>query len=271
MSKNIGVVGLGRMGKPIAKNIIESGYETFVTDVRPDPMQELEEFGAVGVDAPKDLGRRCDIIIIVVQDAEQTREVVLGPEGIAAGVDSDTVVIVSATISPIVCRELAEQTPEHLSLLDAPLCRGDDAAREGRLLILGGGDETQFDDVRPLLETTAAPEDIYYMGELGLGQVAKTANNILLWTALVADVEVFELCRTYGLDIDHLTDALSKSSGTNWGVNNWTERYPRNIPWAHKDMRIALEMAERQDVVMPFSGLLHQLVRALQDEWREYE
>lgn len=266
MPDTVGVIGLGRMGDPMARNFLESGYEVHVFDVRDDAIDDLETAGAVGAANPAAVASDCDVVFVVVQNETQTREVILEAGGIVDG-SGEVTVVISSTISPEACRDIDADTDEAIQLLDAPLCRGDDAAQAGELLVLMGGDQDTAESVRDVLEATAAPDDIHHFGELGLGQVAKTANNVLLWSALVADVEVFDLCDTYGIDIDELTDALEKSSGTNWGVNNWTERYPREIPWAHKDMRIALDMAERQGVTMPTAGLLREQVRELQADW----
>lgn len=269
MPDAIGVIGLGRMGDPMARNILEGGYDVYGYDVRSEAIEELEAAGGIGVEAPRELAGECDIVLIVVQDEAQTRDAILGDDGLLADDPTNLTVVVSATVSPEVVRELDAETPEAITLIDAPLCRGDDAAEEGNLLVLAGGDQRAFEPVRDVFEATASSDDIYHMGDLGLGAVAKTANNVLLWSALVADVEVFDLCRSYGMNIDKLTSALAKSSGTNWGVNNWTERYPRRIPWAHKDMRIALDMAERRGQTMPSAGLLREQVRELQETWED--
>lgn len=266
MPDTVGVLGLGRMGGPMARNFLDAGYDVHVFDVRDEAIEALEAAGAVGAADPATVARECDIVFVVVQNETQTREVILGDGGVAESADAIPVVI-SSTISPEACRDIDAATDDAIDVVDAPLCRGDDAARAGNLLVLMGGDDAAVEPARAVLESTADADDIHHFGDLGLGQVAKTANNVLLWSALVADVEVFDLCDTYGMDIDELTDALEKSSGSNWGVDNWTERYPREIPWAHKDMRIALDMAERQGVTMPSAGLLREQVRELQAEW----
>jgi 3-hydroxyisobutyrate dehydrogenase-like beta-hydroxyacid dehydrogenase len=267
MPDTVGVVGLGRMGLPIAQNISNAGYDVYGYDLRSEPIEELEVDGGIGVDSPAELAEPCNIVLIVVQNAEQVRETLFGENGLCAVNEPEFTAVISATVAPEAVHDINEEIPSSVTLVDAPLCRGDDAAIAGNLLVLAGGPADAFNPVREVFEATADPNDIYHMGELGLGEVAKTANNVLLWSALVADVEVFELCETYGMDIDKLTNALAKSSGTNWGVNNWTERYPRQIPWAHKDMRIALDMAEGQGVTMPSAGLLREQVRELQAAW----
>lgn len=254
------------MGGPMARNFLDEAYDVRVFDVRDEAIEDLEAAGAVGEANPAAVASECDVVFVVVQNEAQTRDAILGDGGVAESAEEITVVL-SSTISPEACRDIDAATDDSIDVVDAPLCRGDDAARAGNLLVLMGGDDAAVERARTVLEATAPADDIYHFGELGLGQVAKTANNVLLWSALVADVEIFELCGAYGVDIDRLTDALEKSSGTNWGVDNWTERYPREIPWAHKDMRIALDMAERQGVTMPSAGLLREQVRELQAEW----
>lgn len=268
MSPTVGVAGLGAMGEPMARNLLSSGFDVCGYDVRPDPLERLEAAGGTAVDAAAALGDECDVVLVVVQDGEQARDVVLGDGGVAEGAAGRSVTVaVCATVPPEACLALDGETDSSVRVVDAPLCRGDDAAASGDLLVLVGGATEHVEGVRPVLHAFAAPGDVRHLGDLGAGQVAKAANNVLLWTALVADVEVFELCRSYGLDVDEVADALAESSGSNWGVVNWTDRYPRPIPWAHEDMRIALDMAERRGLTMPTAGLVRERVRELQAAW----
>lgn len=268
MPQTVGVAGLGSMGEPMARNLLSAGFEVCGHDVRSGPVERLAAAGGTVAHDASDLGAECDAVLVVVQNADQTRDVVLGRNGVAEGTAGRSVTVaICATVPPEVCQELDEATDASIRIVDAPLCRGDDAAAAGELLVLAGGEASHVEALRNVLEAFAAPSDVHHVGDLGAGQAAKAANNVLLWTSLVADVEVFELCRSYGLDVDVLTDALAESSGTNWGVANWTDRYPRPIPWAHEDMRIALDMAERQGITMPTAGLVRERVRELQAAW----
>lgn len=270
MDRLLGVIGLGSMGFPMANHFLQVGHTVYGFDIRAEPIAELEAAGGTGCGSPAAVGERSEIVLLVVQNEAQVEDTLFGDEGLVEGIGDGDTIVISSSVSPEFCLEVADTLPAGVNLVDAPMCRGDDAAREANLLILMGGDRSTYDDVAEVFHAVAAPEDVMYMGELGLGQVAKTANNLLLWAGLVADVEAFELCERYGMDIDHLTDALKKSSGTNWGVETWTERYPRHIPWAHKDMHVALAMAEEKSMGMPLAGLVSQLVFELREEWKEY-
>lgn len=269
MSTAIGLVGLGAIGRPVAEHLLAAGYDVAVTDVREEPVAALAADGATPADSPREMASACDVVVVLVEDEEQTEAVVCGEDGLAAGDPGDLVVVISSTVSPELCRDLAARTPDAVQLADAPICGGDDGARRGELIVLVGTDPDVYERIEPILECLSQPGDIHLMGGLGLGQVAKAANNALLWTALVADAEIFTLCAEYGIDIDELTNALSKTSGSNWGVDTWTERYPREIPWAHKDMRLTIDMAERQGQTMPLAGIVRELVRDLQAKWND--
>jgi 3-hydroxyisobutyrate dehydrogenase-like beta-hydroxyacid dehydrogenase len=269
MSTAIGVVGLGAMGRPVVEHLLAAGYDVAVTDVREEPIAALTEEGATPAESPREMGAACEIIVVLVEDEKQTEAVVCGEDGLAAGEAEDLVVVISSTVSPELCRDLAERTPDGVRIADAPVCGADDGARRGELIVFVGADADVYKRIEPVLEHLARQGDIHHMGGLGLGQVAKSANNALLWTALVANAEMFALCEEYGIDVGELTDALSKTSGSNWGVDTWTERYPREIPWAHKDMRLTIDMAERQGQTMPLAGLVRELVRDLQAEWND--
>lgn len=266
MTTSIGIIGLGDIGEPVARHFLAAGYDVTVTDLRDEPIATLAQEGATPAASPRELADKSELVFILVDEEAGTESVVRGEEGLTAG-SGDLYVIISSTVSPELCQSLAEDTPDRVRIADAPVCRGADAARRGELLVLVGADLAVFEKIEPVLKTLAKPGDVHHMGGLGYGQVAKIANNFLLWTALVADAEIFELCRDYGLDIDELTDVISKSSGTNWGVEQWTVRYPKPLPWGHKDMRIAIDMAERRGQTMPLGGLVRELVRDLQAEW----
>jgi 3-hydroxyisobutyrate dehydrogenase-like beta-hydroxyacid dehydrogenase len=152
---------------------------------------------------------------------------------------------------------------EGIEVIDVPTCRGEQAAEEGDLLVLGGGPEEAFEKAVPVLQQFAAPENVVRFGEVGTGQVAKTANNTLLWTTLVADYEVLRLARAYGLNLEQLRDVLERSSGDNWTLREWDWIYGK---WAHKDMKITLEMADQQELSLPLSALTWQLVRDITEE-----
>ena len=148
-------------------------------------------------------------------------------------------------------------------MIDVPTCRGEQAAEEGDLLVLGGGASATFEAARPVLEQFAATDNVVHFGDLGSGQVAKTANNTLLWANLVANHEVLSLAKAYDLDLELLRDVLERSSGDNWALREWDWLYSK---WAHKDMKITMDMAAEQKLTIPLSGLVRQLVQDIDAE-----
>lgn len=264
MIESVAVIGAGAMGTSMIKHALDGGYEVYAYDVDPNARERASSLGARTVDTVGNAAKDADLSLIVVGTSEQVEEALFDEDGVLSTVDKGHVIAISSTISPEHTVELAELTAEFgCPLLDIPTCRGEEAANEGNLLVLGGGDAEIFEEIRPLLEQFAKPENVVHLGPVGSGQVAKMANNTLLWTCLVADYEVLRLARTYGLDLEQLRDTLARSSGDNRALRKWESLYTK---WAHKDMAITMESAETKGVTMPLSGLVRQLIRELDTE-----
>jgi len=260
---SVTIVGLGEIGRPVATHLLDGGYDVTVFDVDPASLDPFEDTEISVTESLSGAAAETDLSLVCVGTYEQV-ESVLFDDGILSGADPGHIVGVISTISPGQSIDLASIAAERgVDLIDIPVCRGKVAAKEGNLLVLGGGDEAVFERARPALEQFADSEDVVYLGDVGSGQVGKAANNMLLWATLVADYEVLTLSKAWGLDLEVLREALVRSSGDNWALREWEWQY---VTWAHKDMDIVLEMAAQKEEPLPLAGLLSQLIREIDED-----
>jgi 3-hydroxyisobutyrate dehydrogenase-like beta-hydroxyacid dehydrogenase len=149
-----------------------------------------------------------------------------------------------------------------VSLLDIPLCRGEQAAERGKLLIMGGGDKDVFDACRPVFAAFA--DAVFHLGPLGSGQVGKMVNNLILWACISANDEGLKLGNKLGVERDALREALVASSASNWALASRIEEQP--MPWAEKDMSIVLKEADRLRMSVPLCGVVKEVVKTVKFE-----
>lgn len=254
----VGLVGIGRMGAPLAMHIMARGFTTSYYDVSADAMRSLRETDAYAALDPADVAAHSDVILLVVGYPEQAEEAMLGERGILAGSKPGSIIVLSTTLTPMQAQRFAAASSDAgVGFLDAPICRGEQGAIDADSLWLVGGDPHTLKIARPVME--ACGSDIYHIGEVPAGQVAKSINNLLLWAALCANQEGFEICRAYGLDETVLRVALSNSTAANWSLCNWDEM--QRIPWAMKDMAITMELIDEARLVLPMAGLVREEVK----------
>jgi 3-hydroxyisobutyrate dehydrogenase-like beta-hydroxyacid dehydrogenase len=170
-----------------------------------------------------------------------------------------TIVAVLATVHPKTMVELAEAAGRRgVRLVDAPVCRGGKAADEGTLLSFVGGDADVFSRLAPVLSCFCS--DIVHTGPVGTGQVAKAANNMVMWSCLIANHEALALAQRFGMDVEKLCAALQLSSADNYVLRNWRVN---TMAWAEDDMEIVQQMAAERSIALPQAGLNRELCRAL--------
>ena len=185
----VGFIGLGLMGKPMARNIRKAGYPLVVHNRSRATVDELVSEGAEGARSPADVASRADIVFTNLPDSPDVESVALGEDGIIEGAHPGLIYIDNSTIKPAVARQVAEALGPHgVSMLDAPVSGGDIGAREGTLAIMIGGPIEALQKARPVLECIG--KTITHVGDTGAGQIAKAANQImvcLLYTSDAAD------------------------------------------------------------------------------------
>ena len=243
------------MGGPIGRHLLAAGTTLAVFDPSTDARRALEELGATACESAADVAARSDLVFVVVVDDEQVRAAVDECFGRAA---PGAVIAVCASVRPDTCRELARAGDEHgVHVVDVALVRGERGAEEGRLVLYCGGPSEVIDRVRVACAPFA--EAVVHVGGVGAGQVAKTANNILLWACIRADVEAQRLARALGVEPETLREALALGSGANRPLAEWGKH---RLRWPHKDLEVALALAHEAGVETP---LVEQLPRLLDE------
>ncbi|AUS07697.1 2-hydroxy-3-oxopropionate reductase [Laceyella sacchari] len=267
----IGFIGLGIMGKSMARNLHRAGFEVTVWNRTAAKMDEAKaEWGAHLADSPKDVAAQSDVVITMVGDTPDVREVVTGEEGVLAGARPGTVLIDMSTISPEATRELAELAAEQgVAMLDAPVSGGDVGARNGTLSIMVGGEEKVLEKVRPVLE--AMGKTIVHCGPIGAGQTVKACNQILCGLNLLGMVEALAFAKKSGVDLEKMIQVTSQGAGGSWALANYGPRVVKgdldpgfSVRFQQKDLRIVLAEAERMELPLLGTATVQQLLRAVQ-------
>jgi 3-hydroxyisobutyrate dehydrogenase-like beta-hydroxyacid dehydrogenase len=249
--RNVGIVGLGKMGLPMAKHLQEKGFKV----VGCDPA--VRATGIEMLSSPREVANRSDLVIVVVGFDHEVEQAV---NGILEAPRKGLVVALASTVAPRYASRLAQRLADSgVTLLDIPLARGEAAAREGKLLIYGAGDETAFAACRPAFSAFAS--DIFHLGQAGAGQVAKMVNNLILWACISPNDEGLRRGAALGVDAAKLREALRHGSAQNWAMDNRAE--DSGMPWAEKDMSIVLHEADLARLSLPLSGSVKEVIKGL--------
>jgi 3-hydroxyisobutyrate dehydrogenase-like beta-hydroxyacid dehydrogenase len=244
------------MGTAMGGHLLAAGTELAVHDPIEGACAALVERGATTCSTMSEVAARSALVLLVVVDDEQTREAVTACLETAA---RGTVLALCASIRPDTCRELAAEAAEHgVHAIDTALVRGERGAEEGRLALFCGGPAEVVDSIREAVAPFAA--DVVRVGDVGAGQVAKTANNILLWACLRADVEALRLGRALGVEPAALREAMALGSGANRPLAEWGKH---RLRWPHKDLEVALGLAREAGVETPLVAALPGLMEQL--------
>jgi 3-hydroxyisobutyrate dehydrogenase-like beta-hydroxyacid dehydrogenase len=256
----IGILGLGKMGAPIAQHLLAQGFGVVGYDPLDAARRTAQSLGVSVFDSPRDVARASELVIIVVGFDHEVEAVIFGANGIVEAARRGLIVALGSTVAPRYARRLAERLSEKgIVLLDIPLARGEAAARAGKLLIYGAGDEASFEACRPAFSAFAA--DIFHLGSAGAGQVGKMVNNLILWACIVANDEGLRLGEALGVDPARLQVALHHGSAQNWAMDHSAER--SGMPWAEKDMSIVLHEADLARLSLPLCGSVKETIKGL--------
>ena len=206
---HVGFIGLGLMGKPMAKNLLKAGFPLTVHSRSQGPVQELVAAGATAAATPREVAARATVVITMVPDSADVEKVLEGPDGVLAGVQPRTVLIDMSSIAPAAARRLAQRAASAgATMLDAPVSGGEIGAINGTLSIMVGGDRFAFDAVTPVLNAMGNPERVVYIGDSGAGQVCKLCNQMVLAGTIAAVGEALALARKAGADPARVREAL---------------------------------------------------------------
>jgi len=207
----VGFIGLGSQGGPMARRIVEGGYETTLWARREASLEPYADTAAKKAGSPAELAAASDLVCLCVVGDDDVREVLYGDTGVLAGLASGGIVAIHSTVHPDTCKEIAEKAAaQGVSVIDAPVSGGGPAVEEGKLLVMIGGDEDVVERCRPVFATYADP--IVHLGPLGSGQVTKILNNLLFSANLGAAMSTLELGEALGVPRDKLCEVVSRGS-----------------------------------------------------------
>ena len=218
----IGFIGIGMMGGPMCRNLLKNGHQAVVHDISEDALARISGSGVQRADSPKAVAEAVEVVFTSLPMPEDVERVIMGGEGnpgIAQGARAGLVIVDLSTNAPAVVRRLHEElAAKEIALIDAPVSGGVDGAEGATLAIMCGGRQGDFDRVKPLLECIGA--NVFLVGEIGAGSIAKLCNNMILGITMTGISESFSLARRLGLDWQKLFDISSQASGSCWAMLN---------------------------------------------------
>lgn len=267
----IGFIGTGVMGGSMAAHLLQAGYKLIVYTRTKEKARELLEKGAEWADSPKEMAQRANVIISIVGYPHDVEEIYLGDEGVIKNGREHTYLIDMTTSTPTLAGKIfSEAKNKGMHAIDAPVSGGDIGAKEARLAIMAGGDETDFEVVKPLFEIIGT--NIVYQGPAGSGQHTKMCNQIAIASNMIGVTEAVVYAKNAGLNPGKVLQTISSGAAGSWSLSNLAPKMVAGdfepgffIKHFIKDMNIALQEAEKMEVEMP--GL--SLAKALYGELAE--
>jgi len=268
----IGFIGLGIMGKPMAQNLLKAGYELTVYDIVADRMDSLVKAGARQGSSSKDVAAKSDIVITMLPNSPHVREAVLGPDGVLEGARRGTILIDMSSIAPLASREIAAKAREKgVVMLDAPVSGGEPKAIAGTLAIMVGGPEETFEEVKDILARMGS--SVTRVGDIGSGNVAKLANQIIVALNIAAMSEAMVLATKAGVDPEKVFQAIRGGLAGSAVLDakmplalkgNFKPGF--RIELHIKDMANALDTAHELGVPVPLSSTVMEIMQALKGD-----
>ena len=270
MSNIVGFIGLGLMGKPMARNLLKKGFSVIVHSRSRGPVEELKKEGASTAGSPAEIARAATHIITMLPDGPDVSLVLEGEAGVFGAMSKGTVVVDSSTIAPTIARRLAARARElGSSMLDAPVSGGEIGAIDGTLTFMVGGDAGALESVRAILSAMGKPDRIVHVGESGAGQICKACNQIVLGGTMAVVAEAITLSRKAGVDPMKVRAALMggfaqsrvlEVHGERMITGNWKPGFKAKL--FKKDLGIAMRTLAENGVPAPTSAVVQQLVNA---------
>jgi 3-hydroxyisobutyrate dehydrogenase len=257
----VGFAGLGTMGALMAANLVRAGFAVTVWNRTPGRASELIDLGAHEAHSPRELADSSDIVVTCLTDTPQVNEVLFGDAGLVEGLSRGTLFIDCSTINPLSAQEIAEKlAATGVTMLDAPVSGGSEGARLGTLSIMVGGDATDVERARPVLDAMGA--NVTHLGPVGAGQWAKAINQVILAGVYLGVAEGVTLGLKAGLDVERVVSALMGGAAASWVLTNRSDnmindQYPLGfkISLHRKDLGIGLALAEKVGAVLPVTAM----------------
>ena len=261
---NIAFIGLGTMGAPMARRLLDAGFAVTVYNRTPSRMTPLAEAGAKTAASPQEAARGADVAITIVSDTPDVEEVVLGEDGLIHGLAAGATVVDMSTVAPEAAVRMADRLAERqVGFLDAPCSGGSEGAQNGTLSIMVGGDAGTLDTVRPVLDVLGSK--VTRIGGVGAGQICKAVNQVVIAGTYAAVAEGLAFAMAAGVDADAVRDAIGSGAAGSWCITNrgaymTSGAYPLGFKTRlhRKDLLIALEAARSRGVPLPLTAAVEQ-------------
>lgn len=265
----VGYIGLGLMGKPMARNIMKAGFPLVVHNRSQEAVNELVGEGALKAATPAETASQVDVVFTNLPDSPDVELVALGKNGILEGAHPGMIFVDNSTIKPALARRIAtEYSMKNIMCLDAPVSGGDIGAQKGTLAIMVGGPAKALDIVRPILN--AIGDTITYVGDSGAGQIAKAANQIMVAAQMVAMGELIILAKKAGASPEKVIQAIRGGAAQCWTLDNKPQRLfagERNPGFKAymqlKDLNIVIDTARDYGIALPMTAVTNQLYAAM--------
>ncbi len=267
--KKIGFIGLGIMGKPMAKNLIDKGYDLIAHDIDEKFLEEVINYGATKGISPKKVAETSDIILLMLPNSPEVKEVILGSDGVIEGVRQGQVVIDMSSIVPLVTRQIARDLEKKgAEMLDAPVSGGQEKAEAGTLAFMVGGKPEVFEKCKDILEVMGA--SVTLVGDIGAGQMTKLVNQVIVAINIAAVAEGLTLGKKAGVDPEKIFNAIS---GGLAGSQCLKDKAPRMLAGKYdpgfkmklhaKDLTNVLETSRSLHLSMPLSASIMEMMQSL--------
>ena len=270
--KKIGFIGVGIMGKPMAKNLIDTGYKLIAYDIVDKALNEIVEYGAERGTSPKNVAQNSDIIITMLPNSPDVEKAVLGENGVIEGVREGQILIDMSSIAPLVSQEVAEELEKKgVETLDAPVSGGQEKAEAGTLAIMVGGKNEVFEQCKGILDVMGG--SVTLVGDIGAGQTTKLANQIIVAINIAAVAEALIMAKKAGVDPEAIFNAIRRGLAASQCLE---DKAPRMFEGRYdpgfrmklhvKDLTNVLETSRELHTAMPLTAQVMQMMQVLMAE-----
>ena len=263
----LGFIGVGNIGTPMCHHLLQAGHTVLVYDVNASNLARMVNLGAQQAESPRAVAQACDIVFSSLPGPREVEQVALGKDGIIDAARPGLLYVDLSTNFPVMARRVcAALAAQGVTMLDAPVSGGVAGAERGTLAVMVGGDKSAFDRCRPLLAHFGA--NIFHVGNIGAGCVAKLVNNMLAFANTVTACEGMLLGTRAGVDPQLLHDIIQASSGASWAMRQFPQKIFAGdftagftIDLAYKDLRLALELGDELAVPLLMGSICINLMR----------
>lgn len=263
----LGFIGVGNIGTPMCRHLVEAGHTVLVYDANPLHLERMVSLGAQGATSPRAVAQACTIVFSSLPGPREIELVALGANGIIEAARPGLIFVDLSTNAPAVAKRLCAALAEHgVIMLDAPVSGGVAGAERGSLAVMVGGDAQAFATCKPLLQHIGA--NVFHVGDIGSGCVAKLVNNMLAFVNAVAAYEGMLLGVKAGVEPQMIYDIVQNSSGSSWAMQAFPQKIFAGdftpgfmIDLAHKDLRLALEMGDELSIPLMMGSVCMNFLR----------